>query len=107
MKKNLVLVISFLFISALAQDPQSKKTDYYMMKNNHVLHFLSTGEVETVMTNATLSGGTVLNSKGEVTMKGGSRKKINNGECIDAEGMVQPCNYLDSLLSAKIQSKEK
>jgi len=38
MKKYLAMAITLLLGAALAQDQNGKKTDYYMMKNNHVLH---------------------------------------------------------------------
>ena len=100
-----MVAASLFLISVSAQDPNGKKSDYYMMKNNHVLHFLSTGEVETVMSNATLANGTVLTAKGEMTGKKSAKKQLENGECIDVDGTLQPCAVLDSLLTAKIKSK--
>src|SRR5215203_4381339 len=106
MNKYLVFATSLLLISAI-QNPEGKRTDYYMMKNNHLLHFLSTGEVETVMTNATLANGTVLSANGEMAGKKAGKKKLDNGDCIDLDGVLQSCSTLDSLLSQKIRSKDK
>jgi len=107
--KNILLLLGILFSSiAFAQQSSSDKagsTDYYMMKNNHLIHFLNTGEVETVMSNATLANGTVLSANGEMAGKKAAKKKLENGECIDVEGMMQPCARLDSVLTEKIKRK--
>src|SRR6187431_2536807 len=110
--KIISLLLCILFINiAHAQQPatevKSKNVEYYMMKNNHVLHFLSTGEVETVMTNATLANGIVLSANGEMAGKKASKKKLENGECIDVDGSLTSCAVLDSLLTEKIRSNEK
>jgi len=108
--KIILLLLSILSGSiAFAQSSSDKagSTDYYMMKNNHLIHFLGTGEVETVMTNATLANGTVLSSKGEMVGKKAAKQKLENGECIDVDGALKSCATLDSLLTEKIRSKEK
>ena len=108
-----IFLIPFIFSTtlAMAQQPSSdlpnRNTEYYMMKNNHLLHFLSTGEVETVMSNATLSNGIVLTSKGDMAGKKAAKQKLENGECIDVDGALKSCAILDSLLSAKIKSNDK
>jgi len=108
MKKYLVLTGLVIFTSGMSQDPPGKKAaDYYMMKNNHVLHFLSTGEVETVMTNATLANGIVISANGDMAGKKSVKQKLENGECIDVEGIMQPCSMLDSILTGNVKSKDK
>jgi hypothetical protein len=111
--KIILLVLSiFLNNLAIAQQPVADKSsdgnpEYYMMKNNHLLHFLNTGEVETVMSNATLSNGIVLTAKGEMAGKKAAKQKLVNGECIDIDGTLKSCAMLDSLLTKKIKSKNK
>jgi hypothetical protein len=108
MKKYLALSGLLLVTSVMSQEPQGKKSsDYYMMKNNHVLHFLSTGEVETVMSNATLANGIVISANGEMAGKNSIKNKLENGECIDVDGVMQPCSMLDSILTRNVRSKEK
>src|SRR6478735_7715064 len=77
MKKYFFLSLLFPAISVVAQPAAGyksadvKSADYYMMKNDNVIHFLSTGEAETVMTNATLLNGTIITSSGDVVTKKG------------------------------------
>jgi hypothetical protein len=108
--KNIFFLLIILSINvAYAQqsaENKSASTDYYMMKNDHLLHFLGTGEVETVMSNATLSNGTVLTSKGEMVGKKAVKQKLENGECIDVLGMMRSCAELDSALTEKIRMKK-
>lgn len=109
--KNIFLLLSILILSNANAQQQtastaSGNTEYYMMKNNHLLHYLSTGEVETVMSNATLSNGTVLSSKGEMVGKKAAKQKLEDGECVDVEGTLRPCTLLDSMLTEKIRAKK-
>ena len=109
--KNIFLFLSILFFNAAvaqqaATEIKSASTEYYMMKNNHLLHFLSTGEVETVMSNATLANGTVLSAKGEMVGKKAAKQKLENGECINVDGVLRPCALLDSMLTEKIRMKK-
>jgi hypothetical protein len=52
-----------------------------------------------------LANGTVLSANGEMAGKKAAKKKLENGECIDVEGMMQPCARLDSVLTEKIKRK--
>ena len=112
MKKYLLLSGIFILIQVHAQEPaqksaaHAKDADYYMMKNNNLIHFLATGEVETVMNTATLSNGTVISSKGEIVSKQGEKIKLANGECINADGKREGCAMLDSMLTKQVKPKQ-
>lgn len=108
MKKYFTLIGIFIALQASAQQADSAKTkdaDYYMMKNKNVIHFLSTGEGETVLNTATLSNGIMITAKGEVVSKDGTKKVLGNGECVNAEGIVQDCAALDARISRQKEKK--
>lgn len=112
MKKYLVLTGILLSTLANAQNSnppagkrQSKDLDYYMLKNDKVIHYLATGEVETILTNATLLNGTVITSSGEIVAKNGTRTKLASGDCVNADGTKEDCASLDSLVKIKTKAK--
>ena len=101
------MLISMSSMGQKVSTEKPKDLDYYMMKNDNVVHFLVTGEVETVMNNATLLNGTVITSTGEVVKKDGSKLLLKNGECVNAAGEQDNCEKLDANVKDNASKKEK
>ena len=106
------ILLNALIINAQSTDSsltksQNKDVDYYMMKNNALIHFLATGEAETIIASATLADGVTVTGSGEVVNRDGSKRKLNNGECIDAHGVTRSCESLDAGVKMKVKGKDQ
>jgi hypothetical protein len=110
MKKFLLLACLACVFHAQAQQADSSgiavDLDYYMLKNNSLIHYLATGEAETVLDNATLSNGTVVTAAGKMLTKSGTKSQLVNGECIDAAGALKSCEVLDARVKKKLEEKD-
>lgn len=97
MKNTMTAILIFLFCNVWAQDskkdekPKTTSIDYYMMKNSSLLHYRSTGEVETVLTDVSLLNGVVITAKGEIVSADGAKTKLIDGECANTEGKKSDC----------------
>lgn len=114
MKKFILLAAICIATQVIAQTPdsassesQTKDLDYYMLKNNSVIHFLATGEAETVLNNASLQNGITITAVGEVVYQDGKKVQLKNGNCINAAGQQESCEKLNELVRAKLKNKDQ
>ena len=105
MKKLFMLPAIVLFTSAVfAQadkkmetqpQPAAKKMSHqcYMMKDGAIMHCMG-DKSEAQKTDVKLKNGTMISTKGEVTMKDGKKSMLANGQCIDLHGMIGDCEKM-------------
>jgi hypothetical protein len=102
MKKLLILLLAILIsIGVMGQaDKQTKpaakpatteqnkmKTHCYTMKDGAMIHCMGSTH-EPMTKDVTLSNGTKVTTKGEVTMKDGKKTTLANGKAIDLNGKI-------------------
>lgn len=113
MKK--ILILSLFLVSSFGYGQEVKKEkaesgdrlDYYVFKNNSLIHFRATGEAETVLIDVSLMNGIVITAKGELVAENGTRQKLLDGECVNGEGRKSECTVLEQNLRNSLKVKEK
>jgi hypothetical protein len=95
MKKLFIAIVAVAFSTAVfaqsAPKAGAKSTtvsvDHYTMKDGVMMH--SRGAKEEAMTgDLKLNNGTVVSSKGEITMPDGKKSMLKNGQSIDMQGKI-------------------
>ncbi len=62
-------------------------THCYAMKDGAMMHCMGT-KAEPMAKDATLNNGAMVSTKGEITMKDGTKKMLANGQCVDMNGKI-------------------
>ena len=110
-----IFILSLLLVTSLVygqevnkEKPEaSDRVDYYIFKNNSLIHFRPTGEAETVLIDVSLMNGIVITAKGELVAENGTRQKLLDGECVSGEGLKSDCAVLEQKLRNSLKMKKK
>src|SRR5438876_3497202 len=102
MKKIIGVIVAVMFSAAMFAQAQTDKkvntkpaqttqkkmaTHCYAMKAGVMMNCMSSKE-EAMAKDATLKNGTMVSTKGEVTMKDGKKTMLANGQCITMDGKI-------------------
>jgi hypothetical protein len=71
-----------------AQVLRDSQTDYYMMKDGHMMMRMKDGHNMPMTENMTMSNGNMVMPDGTCTMKDGTKTTMKNGQCMMMDGKM-------------------
>jgi hypothetical protein len=71
-----------------AQVLRDSQTDYYMMKDGHMMMRMKDGQTMPMTENMTMSNGNMVMPDGTCTMKDGTKMTMKNGQCMMMNGKM-------------------
>jgi len=86
-------------------ETKADNTHCYAMINGKMSHCTKTAG-DPMTKDVTLKNGTMVSTKGEVTMKDGKKMMLKEGQCIDMEGKVGDFKTHDAMGDKKMDDKK-
>ncbi|MEO5571622.1 MAG: DUF6799 domain-containing protein [Bacteroidia bacterium] len=81
------------------------KFGYYMMQPDYVIYCHENGKTDTLLADVSLRSGKMLTYRGELIEKNAKKIFLKEGECVNANGIIEDCAKLKKKLEKKTEKK--